>query len=80
MKHSPIDELLEQALHQMAADLPDIRLKLDAFVTAAEHLDERDGSGNLTRRAHDARNLLRSPLLDMRPYRRAKSRAKDRSR
>ncbi len=73
MKHSPIDELLEQALHQMAADLPDIKLKLDAFVSAAEHLEECDESGNLTRRAHDGRNRLRSPLLDMRPYRRAKS-------
>jgi hypothetical protein len=40
---------------------------------AVEHLHERDKSGNLTRRAHDARSLLRSALLDMRPYLRAKS-------
>lgn len=57
----------------MAADLPDIKRQLDAFMAAAEHLHERDESGNLTRRAHDARSFLRSPLLDMRPYLRAKS-------
>lgn len=73
MTQLPIDNLLEDALQMMATDFPEIKRKLDAFMKAAEHMDDRDESGNLTRAAHDARNLLRNPLLDMRPYRRAKS-------
>ena len=73
MEHSPLDTLLEDTLRMMAADFPEIQRKLDAFMNAAEHMNDRDERGNLTRSAHDSRNLLRSPLLDMRPYRRAKS-------
>tara|TARA_Y100001933_G_scaffold117960_2_gene117891 strand:+ start:1025 stop:2884 length:1860 start_codon:yes stop_codon:yes gene_type:complete len=72
METSPLDELLADALKQCAQDFPQAKQKLDAFNEALDRLEERDGHENLTRAAHDARQYLRSGLLDMRPYKRAK--------
>jgi|ETN07SMinimDraft_1059922.scaffolds.fasta_scaffold00694_8 hypothetical protein len=72
MENTPLDELLADALELCAKDFPRAKQKLDAFNAAFERIDERDEHGNLTRAAHDARQYLRSDLLDMRPYQRAK--------
>lgn len=72
MEQSPLETLLGEALEQCAQDFPEAKRKLDAFNAALEHIDERDEHGNFTRRAHDSRHYLRSELLDMRPYKRAK--------
>ena len=72
MEHSNIDKLLKEALQLVSEDFPEAKRRLDAFNDAVAHVDERDANGNLTRRAYDARQRLRSPVLDMRPYQRAK--------
>ncbi len=72
MENTPLDELLADALEQCARDFPRAKQKLEAFNAAFERINERDEHGNLTRAAHDARQYLRSDLLDMRPYQRAK--------
>ena len=72
MEHSTIDKLLKEALQLVSEDFPEAKRRLDAFNDAVAHVDERDANGNLTRRAYDARQRLRSPVLDMRPYQRAK--------
>ena len=72
MENTPLDELLADALELCAKDFPRAKQKLDAFNAAFERIHERDDHGNLTRAAHDARQYLRSDLLDMRPYQRAK--------
>ncbi|MEP2722587.1 hypothetical protein [Roseibium sp.] len=64
---------MAETLKLCAQDFPEIEKRLDAFNRALEYIDEKDESGNLTRRAHDARALLRSPLIDLRPYKRAKA-------
>ena len=45
MTHSPIDNLLEDALRMMATDFPEIQRKLDAFMNAAERIGVAIGAG-----------------------------------
>lgn len=72
MDTSPLDKLLEEAMAVAVQDFPEAKRKLDAFIEAAKYLFEKDENGNLTRRAHDSRHRLRSAVLDMRSYSRAK--------
>jgi len=72
MEHSTLDKLLKEALQLVSKEFPETERKLDAFNDAADHAGERDANKNLTRRASGARQRLKSPLLDMRPYQRAK--------
>ena len=72
MEHSTLDKLLKETLEKISEEFPEAKRKLDAFNDAADHVDEHDANGNQTRRAYDARQRLRSPVLDMRPYQRAK--------
>ncbi len=72
MEHTYIDKLLRDTLELVSENFPEAKRRLDAFNDAADHLEECEANGNLTRRASDARQRLNSPLLDMRPYQRAK--------